>query len=180
MVTIMSQLFKNDKIYYQEMEGTRYLLVDERSKKKLLDLLLEARRLRGWRTYAFCVTDESAYWITRARDGGQLQRDTEIAAWRFLQENEAAPAWKGQAPAWSRLWIEEIPSLSELPGRCRAIHRIPLELGYVRQIGDYWWSSYNSYAGVYRWETMDCQTVYAQFSPNREKARRSFIRYHKL
>lgn len=176
----MTQLVKNDKIYYQVMEGTRYLLADERNKKKLLDLLFETRRIRGWRTCAFCVTDESAHFITEAQDRLQLDRETEIAAWRFLQESEALPVGGREAPGWAGLRSEEILSLSELPGRCRAIHQIPLERGYVERPGDYWWSSYNTYAGGYRWETVDCWTVYAQFSANREAARRRFIRFHKL
>ena len=53
-------------VYCYVMKGSTLLLADERNKKHLLDLLLCAHRACSCPVYAFCVTDDAAYFITEA------------------------------------------------------------------------------------------------------------------
>ena len=55
-------------VYCYVMKGSTLLLADERNKKHLLDLLLCAHRACSCPVYAFCVTDDAAYFITEAED----------------------------------------------------------------------------------------------------------------
>ena len=60
-------------VYCYVMKGSTLLLADERNKKHLLDLLLCAHRACSCPVYAFCVTDDAAYFITEAEDMYTLQ-----------------------------------------------------------------------------------------------------------
>ena len=66
--------------------------------------------------------------------------------------------------------IEAIRSMSEFARRCRAVHRLPLSLGYVRRIGDYWWSSYQNYQQGYHWGMVDCSVLLQFFSSDPQEA----------
>lgn len=60
--------------------------------------------------------------------------------------------------------------MSEFARRCRAVHRLPLSLGYVRRIGDYWWSSYQNYQQGYHWGMVDCSVLLQFFSSDPQEA----------
>ena len=74
--------------------------------------------------------------------------------------------------------MKELDSLREIAARCRQIHRLPLEKGYVSRLDDYWWSSYITYAGEYDWEMVDCRIFSLYFSANPEVARRRLVKFH--
>ena len=142
-------------VYCYVMKGSTLLLADERNKKHLLDLLLCAHRACSCPVYAFCVTDDAAYFITEAEDMYTLQMLQERVTERFWKIYEGFPDTEGTR--WLRAQrIEAIRSMSEFARRCRAVHRLPLSLGYVRRIGDYWWSSYQNYQQGYHWGMVDC------------------------
>ena len=156
-------------IYCYGMKGSTLLLADERNKKHLLDLLLCAHRACSCPVYAFCITDDAAYVITEADDTYTLQMLQEQAIRRFWEMYEGFPDPEGMRYLHMQR-IEPIQSMPEFARRCRAIHRLPLSLGYVRRIGDYWWSSYQNYQQGYRWGMVDCSVLLQFFSSDPEDA----------
>ena len=165
-------------IYCYGMKGSTLLLADERNKKHLLDLLLSAHRACGCPVYAFCITDDAAYFITEAEDMYTLQRLQEHVIERFWKIYEGFPDAEGTR--WLHVQrIEAVRSMPEFARRCRAVHRLPLSLGYVRRMGDYWWSSYQTYRGGYRWKGLDTTVLFDCFSEDSEKNRRMFLEYHR-
>ena len=51
------------KIYYHILQGSRYTFADERNKKKLLDIVIATQDQEKWYIYAFCITDDKAYFL---------------------------------------------------------------------------------------------------------------------
>ncbi len=176
---MMSRQWKSGKVYYHVLKGDRFVFADERNKKRLLDIVAELQQKHQLMIYAFCLTDDSAYFILEAAGRYSLEHMTREAAVRFRRQCRY-----GRPPGWSggrglpRYSASELGSLREIVVRSREIHRIPLEQGYVRCIGDYWWSSYISYTGSYDWDLVDCRILLLYFSADREVARQRLERYH--
>lgn len=176
----MAYLSGVGSVYYHFLEGNDHILADERSKKKFLDFVFALYRERDWRIYAFCITDSGAYFITETEVGSRLQEDLQRAADNFLQWYRCnAIQISGDSLFFRAYGEERINSVHEIALRCRQIHQIPLKVGYVHRIGDYWWSSYITYMGGYRWERVDCQPLAEYFSMNPETAKRKIRQFHK-
>lgn len=154
-------------IYCYVIKGSKLLLADERNKKHLLDLLLAAHRICSCPVYAFCITDDAAYFITGADDAYALQALQEQVMERFWTLYEGFP---NPERCLYVQHIELIRSMPEFARRCRAIHRLPLSLGYVRRMGDYWWSSYQNYQQGYHWSMVDCHVLLQFFSSDPQDA----------
>lgn len=163
------------QIYYYALEGSRYLLADERNKKHLIDGLLSAHESKDWPVYAFCVTDESAYVIARTGRAGGIERVIGRAARQFLQGYEG---FSGEGRCLRVNAVEAVDSETELARRCRAVHRLPLTLGYVSRIGDYWWSSYRNYVNGQGWRMVNCRPLLDYFSDDPDEAVRKLRLYH--
>ncbi len=170
---------KARKIYYQALEGSRYLLADERDKKKLLDILFAVEKEEEWLIYAFCLTDDGAYFVVEASGVSSVRRGAWRAAGEFLgryRANSSHP--RGRETFLRGDTPKELDSLWEIAARCRQIHRLPLEKGYVSRLDDYWWSSYITYAGEYDWKMVDCRILSLYFSADPEVARRRLVKFH--
>lgn len=167
------------KVYYHVLEGSRYIFADERNKKKLLDIVLDVQIEEGWMNYAFCVMDDRAYFVTEAAGRRAVHRGVQKMECRFLDIwREYAPNLWCNAPVLREGVIEELSSLPEIAVRCRQIHRLPLDGGYVSRIEDYWWSSYITYTGIYEWGMVDCRSLSLYFSADQETARKKLKCYH--
>ena len=175
----MSHPMESEQTYYHILEGSPFLFADERCKKRLLDIVFELYRLRDWRLYAFCVTDSTAYFLSvtagRSRIGEDLQKVTD----EFLRWSAGAEdIWLGASKEILVRRMKEPKSMEDIVRLCRQIHRIPLELGYVEQVQDYWWSSYPTYTGSFLWDVVDCHEVLRQFSVNPDLAKSRFRKFH--
>ena len=176
----MSHPIESEHTYYHMLEGSPFLFADERCKKRLLDAVVEVYRLRTWRLYAFCVTDNTAYFLSvtagRPRIGEALQKVAE----EFMRWSAGVDdIWLGASKEIKVRRIEGPESMEEVVRRCCQIHRIPLELGYVEQVQDYWWSSYPTYMGSFLWDVVDCHAVLRQFSADPELAKSRFRKFHR-
>lgn len=161
------------KVYYHVIKGSRYILADERNKKRLLDTVFRIYSENRWRVYAFCVTDDSAYFMAEAETYEAVRRETGRVCAEFFRSCPEPFSYIGRAaPELSGTGYREVDSFSKAVRCCRYIHRLPLEAGYAARPEDYWWSSYNTYAGNYEWEQIDCRMVLQFFSLNPVKARK--------
>ena len=167
------------KIYYHILQGSRYTFADERNKKKLLDIVLATQNQEKWHIYAFCITDDRAYFLVGADEKQNFQLGLHNISEQFTQYSNANRKrfWQSEIPVLS-FYTEELHSSKDLAACCRKIHHIPLEEGYVEHLADYWWSSYITYIGIYAWEMVEEGTLLLHFSPDEELARRKFRQYH--
>lgn len=175
----MSNQKQARKVFYHVLEGSRLIIADERNKKGLLDIVLDIQRQEEWAIYAFCVTDDSAFFVTEADCSSSIGRGAGSVAKRFLEKyKDTLPRLSGITPAVRPGALEELHTPREVAGRCRWIHRLPLDKGYVARIIDYWWSSYITYMGQYDWQMLDCHVLAEYFSMDPEVARIRLRRFH--
>ncbi len=162
---------------YCALEGSRLLLSDERNKKHLIDLVLKAMAVNQWTVCAFCLTDDSVYLIANVSERLELKLEMQIVVRRFWR------CFEGFQDESRRLEVmepETVETTEELVRRCRAIHRLPIVHQFASRLGDYWWSSYNTYLQNYEWEAVDCSTVLNWFSDDPEEALRKLKRFHAI
>lgn len=167
-------------IYYFTMEGSPWLLADERHKKHFLDGILAVHEEQNWPVYAFCVMDQTAYLISEAENRKQLRALMTGFARAFLKQYAGA-LYPG---AGKRLHlglgqVERLTAGTGLVEACRRIHLIPIREGYARWPEDYWWSSYRMYLGGYCWHGVECGTIQKYFSSDRGLAIRMLKRFHR-
>jgi hypothetical protein len=170
---------KARKVYYHVLRGSRFIIADECNKKKLLDVIRAIQQQEGWSIYAFCLMDDSAYLVTEADDGSSICRGSVNISERFLQMcGETLQCLSGSMPVICPGEPEELTTLSEIAARCRQIHWIPQNKGYVMKLRDYWWSSYITYTGQYDWELVDCSILSGYFSDDPDQARIRLKQFH--
>ncbi len=171
---------ESKNVYYHILEGNCYAFADERTKKKLLDLICAAQREAGWTVYAFCVADDGAHFVTESESLIQINTDFAHIADLFRQEcRRTLPDWWGEAVDIRIGEGKQLCTEREIVECCRRIHLLPLERSYVEHPGDYWWSSYVTYTDCYRWELVSCTRVLQYFSSDEAKAHHALRRYHK-
>lgn len=167
------------KVYYHIVKGSRYILADERNKKKLLDIVLGIYKENDWEVCAFCVTDDGMYFVTEAREQDAVRHETKRAIDEFfIKCKEHIPQLRGIVPFLSAVSLKELDSMEAVAKYCREIHQLPVKAGYVNRIEDYWWSSYQTYAGTYDWNAVDCRLFLHFFSLNPETARQKLLYFH--
>ncbi len=174
----MSHLNNQTHIYYYVLKGNQNILADERDKKRLLDIVLEVHQ--GHSICAFCVTDEEAVFLECAGDIRKIREKARRVTESFeayLDKRSEKDMRADQGLALTEL--QELPTgIESVLEYVRRIHRLPVKLGYVCRISDYWWSSYPAYTGVYQWEVVDQEFLLSFFDQNEEKARRKLRRFH--
>ncbi|MCD7715197.1 MAG: hypothetical protein LUI39_01930 [Lachnospiraceae bacterium] len=158
----MKQISKERQVYCYTMKGNHCLFADEIVKKHLIDRVGEIRLRDGWFLYAFCIMDDAAYFVIGANQITQVVRELQAAVQKQLGENDGAD--EGRLRRNTRIelscHIRKLGTLLQIADCCRKIHRIPLELGYVSRLEDYWWSSYPSFAGLYEWDSLDSNWLF--------------------
>ena len=88
----MQYQIESEPVYFHILQGSPFLLTDERCKKKLLDLVFDQYHRLGWRSYAFCVTDSVIYMLSVTSGHSfkeeYLQRAADtFLSWNALQKN---------------------------------------------------------------------------------------------
>lgn len=174
----MSEKMKVKHVYYHWVEGSSLLLSDERDKWRFIQTVRAIQQKADWEIYAFCLTDSSAYFVSESDSISEIQKELvqvltyigETSVHAFLLQDQM-----GVIPGNVH---EELRTLQEMIRKCIQIHKIPLVLGYVNRISDYWWSSYNSYMGIYHWALVNCQPVSLYFSDDSEESKIRFRRFH--
>ncbi|MCD7763619.1 MAG: hypothetical protein LUI14_10580 [Lachnospiraceae bacterium] len=143
----MKRVSKENQVYCYTMEGSSCLFADERDKKHLLDLVEEVRQRDGWSLYAFCVMDDTAYFVIGSAQIDQAVRGLRSAILKQLEQSVYVQN-RGNTSVKLSGHIKKLGTFVQVADCCREIHRIPLREGYVSSLEDYWWSSYPAYAGV--------------------------------
>ncbi len=174
----MSGIQRTNRVYYHYLEGDKFLLADERDKWRFLESVRIIQQERGCEIYAFCLTDSSAYFVTESVCIFEIQKDLVQAAECIGKTPAREFLVQKKNSVIQNSHYQELGTLQEITSRCVYLHRIPLELGYVNRIPDYWWSSYNSYMDVYHWAMINCRPVSLYFSADPEEARTRFRRCH--
>jgi len=173
----MSHLPTEKKVFYYELEGSRYLFADERIKMHLLERIGELRQRDGWLLFAFCITDDQAYFVIEAaRITGVMRTIQNTIRKQLAQPEDSGRSRRTRIELSGQM--KQLNTLSEIVDCCRDIHQIPLRRGYVCRLEDYWWSSYPSYVGFHQWEAVDLRLLSMYFSIDPGIARKKLKQFH--
>ncbi|MCD7820230.1 MAG: hypothetical protein LUH07_14480 [Lachnospiraceae bacterium] len=173
----MSHLPSERKVYYYVLEGSGYLFADERVKKHMLDLIGELHQRDDWLLFAFCIMDDSAYFIIEAGKISSVIRTIQYAVRKLLCQSVFSKSSQKREIELSGQ-TRKLDTLTEIAYYSRRIYRIPLERGYVSRLEDYWWSSYLSYAGIYIWDLVDHRALSLYFSADPDIARKRLKQFY--
>ncbi|MCD8023623.1 MAG: hypothetical protein LUF30_11850 [Lachnospiraceae bacterium] len=177
----MVLLQPEEKVYYCEMKGSRFLFCDERVKMHLLHLMDELHQMENWRILAFCIMDDCAYFMIET-----ARKYENEGLVRFIKEavrEKLAGAFYEAGLKKSDLFLTaytlQLRVWPEIMDRCIKIHQIPLESGKSRRLEDYWWSSYLYYARLHDWEMVDRSFLLRYLSADQREAGKRFMQMHK-
>lgn len=175
----MSHQIPVNGVYFHVLRGNQYAFADERTKKYLLSILEEEQKHAHWHIYAFCMTNQEAYFIVATENMAVWEQDLQQATEQFLD------TCRCRLPKW---WSDEIKvkvgqarklqTGKQVREYCYRLHQIPLECGYTERLSDYWWSSYLTYAGIYDWPIVECKWILQQFSDRPSIARQKLKECH--
>lgn len=176
----MSKQSEKHAVCCYVLKGSRLLFSDERVKYHFLKKIETIQKVQNWSIYGFCLTDDEAYFITEAENASLAEREFGWAAEQILYQFESS-VWGKQDEREKYLdtSLAVLHSMDEVADCCRQIHRLPVAEGYVNHLNDYWWSSYNTYTGGYRWSFLDTNTLLTHFSINHEEALCRFRHFHR-
>ncbi len=177
----MAHLAGQLPFYYYVLQGRPNVLADERDKKKLLDIVLGVQQAHELELYAFCITNEEICLMLGAETQAEINKGIRqlISEFALRQIDGRKPAGgRGSGEKLTVVQKRKLRSQQEVRIQCRAIHTLPVSKGYVTQVKDYWWSSYQTYLGYYDWEQVSCSAVLRMFSDDAAAARRQLRRFH--
>lgn len=162
------------------LKGMHLLFSDERIKWHLLKHVEMIQKQERLDIYAFCLTDDEAYFIAEGRCPKHIQQRLQDAAYQVFERPEFAD-WlcRGRKNCFAESVPEVLGSLAAIAERCRQIHRLPVQKGYVSRLNDYWWSSYNTYVGTFEWKFMNIHILLMYFSADYEEAVCRFRYFHR-
>ncbi len=155
-------------VYIYILEGNKYLFAEEQYRKLFLDHLYELKCSDTWLLYAFCFIDPCAMFVIEAENMTQLRERIRLEAERLLGRPDLS------------VRVRKLSSMDEIAACIRKIHICPVQLGYVKKIADYWWSSYPTYMGKHQWELVECRVLSLYFSEDPRIARRKIEQFHNL
>lgn len=161
-------------VFCYALEGRKCIFADERNKKHLLDCVLNMHENQNWPVYGFCVTDDAAYIITAGAES-ELSQEAE----KFIQLFYNVYEGRSGEDCALRIQVQAICSVNELVEQCVELHRLPIIDGYVKNPGDYWWSSYRTYVGGYVWPMVNCSIILQALSMDEQKAQNKFRAMHR-
>lgn len=175
----MKYQLEEEPVYFHVLEGSPYLLADERCKKKLLDFVFDQYYYLGWRLYAFCVTDCSVYLLTVTAGHSFNEQYLEKIIELFLNWGTSnKELYLGDQVSFVVKYKKRLSDMDEVVNCCAQIHLVPVAIGVVGQPEDYWWSSYKTYLGEFDWQMVDCHGILFYFSLNSVLAKRRIRKFH--
>ena len=164
-------------VYHALLRFQTKTLADEKDKKKFLDFALRPQEKTGISVLAFVLLDDEAHFLLLLKGGrkagkNKLQEILKKYDTYFMEEY-ICPS-KRNTPEITYTAIRDPQEMLDI---CSCIHMLPVERGYVKKQKDYWWSSFQTYRGSYRWEGVDTLPVLQYFTEDAEKSRILFLRY---
>ena len=174
------------RIYHVMLRGIekKNIFIDNEDKLKIVEIILNKRKLGGFKLYAFCVMDNHLHLLLRDEMeivSQTIKRIGTSYAYYFNKKYERV----GHL-FQDRFRSEVISEDSQLSTVIRYIHKNPVKAKIVNQEQDYRWSSYlfyvNDIANITdnpdeKYIYNDVDEILLTFSTNRINAKKAFIEF---
>lgn len=170
-------LFVDTHVQYAYLKSGIKVLADERDKKKFLDFVLRLQQEQKFDIYAFCILDNEAHFLLGVQEEENEKTEAilgEMGNWytNHMREQQFQQKRRGRVTKC----ISGVKDMEKMLTVCLRIHSLPSAQKYAKDLKNYWWSSYQSYRGVYEWQGVDWQFLLLYLDDNVQKARQQFIR----
>ena len=170
-------LFFDTHVQYAYLKSGIKVLADERDKKKFLDFVLRLQQEQKFYIYAFCILDNEIHFLLGVQEDEGAKAEVIL---RDMENWYISYAAEQQFPRRQRYRVNkhicELKDMEEMMAVCARIHSLPIAQKYAKDLRNYWWSSYQSYRGVYEWPGVDWQSLLLYLDDNVQKARQQFFR----
>lgn len=170
------------QIYYADVRMSKEILTNEWDKRIFLTALEEAREMLRVEIYAFCVLDDRI----RLLAGGQevRRRSMQRMLTAMLERYERDTSLIGEKDSVPedtviRANILRLEDEKDATAVLRYIHLTPFSEGYTISAQDYWWTSYNTYRGHYRWPLLCTDPVMKYLSRHDTRPVSTLTEYHR-
>ena len=174
---------KKIKFYRASLEADMALFSDEVDKWRMLNILWAEATRWQYRIAGFSLLDDRMELLlyrtydpsgSEPVDEGQhrssLIRDIgQSYLHYYAKDRDIRPDMVCERSSW-----EELDSRENVLNACCQIHQLPVAEGYVTDLRDFWWSSYQNYHGRYKWSFLDISPVLGCLSRKMGTALRSF------
>lgn len=173
------ELFVNTHVFHASLRFKTSILADEKDKKIFLDFALQSQEDFDFMILSFVILDNEAQFLAafpKGKTEAKKMMRMLMKDYRNFLKNEYCQ--KNDRNMLQVEWetVENKECLLEL---CKNIHLLPVECGYVKQARDYWWSSFQSYRGVYYWKGLDVRAVLEFLAFHGKSGRNHFLRLHR-
>jgi hypothetical protein len=179
----------NDKywigdVYYIMLKGEekRNILADECEKKKILDILDNLKKQKDFRVISYCVLDYQVEFIIDAYSG-LLKGIIDKLIVEYTESYNALNNTR-KVGVLKSCYFAKLNGIKEIMDTGIQMHIRPLHDSIVKNVEDYWWSSYRSYQkilgrGASILNILDGEALLRNIDIDKKKALRIFMRLHK-
>lgn len=171
-------LFIDTHVFYAFLKFKSKILADERDKRKMLDCILMSQGERPFCVLAFVLLDDEAHFLLGIPENNPGLAKCSVHAMLERCRGVCFPL-SGMTDCFIEESYISLTRTEEVLNTCRQIHLLPADQGYVRSIRDYWWSSYQTYRGVYSWKCVDIFPLLHQLSEDTERGRQQLLQLHR-
>ena len=171
------------RFYKALLRYGKKVFANEVDKRRLLAILSTCLIKRGCELLAFALMDDELIMLLCAPEGdpgsipgmlNEIRSEYRKYGACFIENGSLTET--GSTMKESSGW--EPVDENEVAACCNYIHREPKQQGYVRDVRDFWWSSYISYMGRYEWHFLNILRCLSRISSSPEKALKTLQRSH--
>ena len=132
-------------VYHIMMRGIekKNIFIDDEDKKKILNTIIEKRKLEGFKLYAYCVMDNHLHLVMK-EEGETVSQSIKRIGTSYAHYFNKKYSRVGHL-FQDRFKSEPIRTDPQLLTAVRYIHRNPVKANIARCVQDYRWSSYSIY-----------------------------------
>ena len=177
----MPRIVRYTHVYYSNLKwkNQKNVFADEIDKKKFLDIVALVRRKIEFRIFAYCITDTEVHMVIsthNSRVNTKVLKEVTREFSRYYNQNADHRLQKRICGYYES---EEIEGWVNVFKYCGKIHLIPVVCHTVKNLGDYWWCSYNDYIGRYKTGIIDTEVWMNYLDADQETALYKFKGYHR-
>lgn len=170
-----SRKLSKSNTYHMMMRGNerKNIFLDEEDRLKFIDILKEKKKDEGFYLYAYCLMDNHIHLLVKeGKDNiSRIAKRINTSYAYYFNKKYKRVGHVFQ----DRYKSEEIEDEGYLLSAIRYIHNNPVRANMVKEVFQYKWSSYNSYANNDR--LVESSEILELYSQKKERAIQLFIEH---
>lgn len=158
---------------YLYEEYSSHIFNDEIDRKRFLDIIRAVLNKNKSEIYAFCLLEHEVYMLLDIQDLKLTKLILNQMSQEYLHYKQVSTL-----TFCSSFEYKKEMTVTDLLEYCRNIHMLPVERKLVKELEDYWWSSYRNYIKKYSVNMVNTSILIALLDENETKAVSKFRKFH--